>query len=82
MRVVGGFSARGVARGTAPGQSDVQGSRCAQLMVELLPTMTTVWSVDETLIGIRSGRFYPPDGIKGSQAPILWQPDGVQAEPG
>jgi hypothetical protein len=51
-------------------------------MVELLPIMTTVWSVDEMLIGIRSGRFYPPDGTKGSQAPIPWQPDGVQAEPG
>jgi hypothetical protein len=48
-------------------------------MVELLPIMATAWSVDEMLIGIRSGRFYPPGAIICSLAPILWQPDGVQA---
>jgi hypothetical protein len=59
VRVVAGFSICGVADGLPARQSETQGLRCSQLMVELLPIMATAWSVDEMLIGIRSGRFYP-----------------------
>jgi len=85
VRVVNGFSTRGVTRGRVStiGQREVQGSRCSQLMVELLPIMAMAWNVGQTLRGIRSGHFYyPPGRVSHSQTPILRQSDGVDAELG